>query len=109
MQRDMSYDLDDVFSGRNAGELISEPVVKTRVLRTPGLRVLEGPQTKSLDPALDRSLSIATGIPLDQGMYTKAGDLAGDINIPVIGPVSVTQLAVGAAIGAGIWYFFLRR
>jgi len=35
--RDMSYDLDGVFSTRNQGQLISSTPVATKVTRTPGL------------------------------------------------------------------------
>ncbi len=102
MQRDMSYDLDDVFSTRGAGELVSHEVTKTRVLRTPGLRVLSAPKPTDIDPHMDHSLSN----PLSKSI---ADTLAGDITIPVVGTVSVGKAAVGAAIGLGIWYFFLRR
>ncbi len=102
MQRDMSYDLDDVFSGRNAGELVSHQVTKTRVLRTPGLRVLSTPHATNLDPHMDTSLSH----PLSKSI---ADTLAGDIELPVIGTVSVGKVAVGAAIGLAAWYFIFRR
>ena len=39
-QRDMSFDLDAAFSQRNAGELVREEQVRSRVIRTPGLRVV---------------------------------------------------------------------
>lgn len=100
-QRDMSYELDSIFSTRNQGELISTPIVRTKVMRTPGLRRLSGPEAQHLtaaDPV--RSLSIP--------MASKLTDL-GDIDLPVVGPVSVKNLAVGAAIGAALWYFVLRK
>lgn len=109
MQRDMSYELDDVFSTRNAGELIEEQVMKTRVLRTPGLRVLATPQAQSLDPALDHSLSNPLGVSMQGGFYAKANDLAGDINLPFIGAVSTQQLALGALAGGLVWFLFLRK
>ncbi len=100
MQRDMSYELDDMMSTRNAGELVLSEEVKTKVLRTPGLRHLDPPEDHNIPTPTARSLSIPTSRPMS--------DLAGDINLPVVGPVSVQKLAIGAAVGLGIWYFFLR-
>lgn len=41
-QRDMSYDLDSVFSTRNQGQLISAKPVQTKMVRTPGLTQVSG-------------------------------------------------------------------
>ncbi len=102
-QRDMSYDLDSIFSTRNQGELISTPIVRTKVMRTPGLRQLRGPEAQHLDPSMSRSLAVP--------MSSKLTDLSGlgDIELPVVGAVSVKNLAIGAAVGAALWYFLLRR
>jgi hypothetical protein len=113
MQRDMSYDLDDVFAGRNAGELLTEEVTKTRVLRTPGLRVLPAPHAQNLDPRMDQSLSNPLGRSLSNGIDTVPNDLAGlldgDINLPIVGAVSKKQLAIGAVAGLALWFLVLRR
>jgi hypothetical protein len=101
MQRDMSYELDDVFADRNAGELVLTEQRKTKVLRTPGLRDLSLPLAQSLPSPTSQSLALP--------LARESDDLAGDINLPGIGPVSVQKLAIGAAVGLGIWYFLLRR
>lgn len=102
-QRDMSYDLDSIFSTRNQGELISTPIVRTKVMRTPGLRQLHGPEAQHLDPKMDRSLAIP--------MSHKLTDLSGlgDITLPVVGAVPIKNLAIGAAVAAALWYFVLRK
>ncbi len=100
MNRDMSYELDDVFADRNAGELVLTEEVKTKVLRTPGLRHLDPPEDHNIPTPTARSLSIPMASPMT--------DLAGDITLPIVGAVSVQKLAIGAAVGIGIWYFFLR-
>lgn len=102
-QRDMSYELDSIFSTRGQGELIATPVVKTQVLRTPGLRQLRGPEAQHLDPRMDHTL--ATPHP------TKLMDLSGlgDIDLPIVGPVSAQNLLVGAGVALAAWYFFLKK
>ncbi len=101
MQRDMSYELDDVFSSRNAGELIDEQHFETKKLRTPGLRVLTPTESHALAHPHDVALPVPTSTPIM--------DLAGDVNVPFIGPVSTQKLAIGAAVGLGIWLLFFRK
>lgn len=42
IQRDMSYDLDSIFSTRNQGQLISSKPVQTKMTRVPGLKQISG-------------------------------------------------------------------
>ena len=100
VDRDMSYELDDAFSGRNAGELQEAEVVQTRAMRTPGLRNL----TK---PLYTRDAIPATTADTWDGGYTKATGLADmTLDVPVIGTLSIKSIAIGAAIGAlALWAF----
>lgn len=88
MDRDMSYDLDDSFALRDAGEVQPMPEVKTRVLRTPGLAPVLAPNeiTKLRDA----------------GEAMPVRDMAGvgalEVDLPVVGKVNL--LHVGLAVGA---------
>ncbi len=115
MDRQMSYELDGAFSQRNAGELQTVHVAKTRIGRTGGLTALrqgDGFHTKRLTTArsakplfqanisrLPTPRSASLAIPVSEN----AGDLAdydmGAINLPVIGTLNVTQILIGAVLG----------
>ena len=125
MQRDMSYELDGMMSTRNAGELVAVRQVRTKVRRSPGLTPvarMSGGDVRNLTPALGRSLRIPNGKPLfafkpkhldaagprsiQKDFYNRSADLAGDdmpfggmgsINLPLVGEVTVTKLALFAA------------
>jgi hypothetical protein len=135
MQRDMSYDLDGMMATRNAGELVAVRQTRTRVQRSPGLTPvarMAGGDVRNLTPAMSRSLRIPNGKPLfryapkrldaagprsiQKDFYNPATDLAGDdmpfdggmgaINLPIVGAVSVTTLAlVGVAAFVGYKMF----
>lgn len=127
MQRDMSYDLDGMMSTRNAGELVAVRQTRTRVQRSPGLSPvarMAGGDVRNLTPAIGRSLRIPNGRPLfkhaprpldaagprsiQKDFYNRATDLAGDdmpfdggmgaINLPIVGAVSVTSVALAGVL-----------
>lgn len=106
--RDMSYDLDGIFSTRNQGQLISSTPVATKITRTPGLAPMKiRPAYKPIKGAIE-----GMGRPL--GDYVEAPSYSGGslvdkalrglgapINLPVIGAVSVGTIAV---VGLGLWF-----
>jgi len=60
--RDMSYELDGVFAGRNAGELVSVKPARTRIARAPGLKPvgrLPGGDVRNISPELAHKLSFS--------------------------------------------------
>ena len=98
MQRDMSYELDGMFSGRNAGELVAVQQTRTRIKRSPGLAPvarMAGGDVRNLTPAIAnripqsharnivrpgyRSMSIPLAMSLSQPIFKQPGDLAGDM------------------------------
>lgn len=86
MDRDMSYELDDAFGMRDAGEVQPLPVTKTKVLRTPGLAPIFSPNevTKIRDAEV---VGPATGM---------AG---AEIDLPVIGRVNLVHVGIAVALG----------
>jgi hypothetical protein len=124
MQRDMSYELDGIFSSRGAGELVTVKQTRTRVTRSPGLapaarmaggdvrnltpaigRPMHRPHPRNISPALARSLGLPMAKSLALPIFSRPGDLAdgdslaGTVTLPVIGTVSVGMLAVAALAG----------
>ena len=119
--RDMSHDLDGMFSDRNAGQLVSVKQTRTRVMRSPGLRPaarMAGGDIRNLTPAIGRPMfaranrnltpamarSINARGPKNMGlpMFKVPGDLADDlgtITLPMIGTVSLMTVAIGVAAG----------
>jgi len=93
MQRDMSYELDDSFSTRNAGELVRTMVPKTRVMRTPGLRVLAKPQIESANVYGSDFEQLYEGTPV------RAADGLAGITLPGVGAVDLKSAAIGAVVG----------
>lgn len=86
MDRDMSYELDDAFSLRDAGEAQPMPVPKTRVLRTPGLSPVFSPNE-------------VTKI-RDAEVVGRATDMAGvEVDLPVVGRVNLLHVGVALALG----------
>lgn len=97
MQRDMSYELDGMFAGRNAGELVTVQQTRTRVKRSPGLTPvarMPGGDVRNLTPFMARRLPSShphnivrpgyrsMGIPmaksLSKPIFAQPGDLADD-------------------------------
>ncbi len=97
MQRDMSYELDGMFAGRNAGELVSVKQTRTRISRSPGLAPaarMAGGDVRNLTPAMAhriprahvknivrpgfKSLGIPMAKSLSQPIFKQPGDLADD-------------------------------
>jgi hypothetical protein len=91
MKRDMSYELDGVFSGRNAGELVQVRPARTRIGRTPGLkqqtvRSISAPLSSPMHSQRPhnitahntKSLAHGLGKSLNAPFYRNAGDLAGE-------------------------------
>jgi LPXTG-motif cell wall-anchored protein len=134
MHRDMSYDLDATFSQRGAGELQRTEVVRTKVHRTPGLRVTSQPeqhllisQAKDIGPAhlykeigqqglykptsngpQYKSLAHSMGRPAPDMAGLGAGFL--DDEVTLFGhQVSVKYIAVGAGLGALAWWLLRRK
>lgn len=106
--RDMSYDLDGVFSTRNQGQLISSTPVATKVTRTPGLAPVKiRPQYRALKGAIS-GMGRPLGEYVEAPSYSGGGivdaalkGLGAEINLPVVGAVSVGTLAL---VGVGIWF-----
>jgi len=120
MQRDMSYELDGIFGTRNAGELVTVQQTRTRIKRAPGLAPaarmaggdvrnltpaigtpMRGPLPRTISPALARSLGIPLAKSLEKPIFNVPRDLAGlgDVNLPIVGTVSVGMLALAAGLG----------
>jgi len=110
-ERDMSYELDGVFSTRNQGQLISSTPVATKMSRTPGLAPVR------VRPSYVPIKGAIAGMGRPVGEYVEAPNYSGgslvdtalkglgaEINLPLIGTVTVGTLAV---VGLGI--FFLTR
>lgn len=111
MDRQMSYELDGAFAQRNAGELQSVPVVKTRLQRA-GVTSLAIPMAQRIGtarhnkPLFSRNVSRIAG-PSTESMAVPISDAAtdladydmGEINLPVIGTLNVTQILIGAVVG----------
>lgn len=95
MERDMSYELDGMFSGRNAGELVAVRQTRTRIKRSPGLAPvarMAGGDVRNLTPAIAnriprshvrnivrpgyRSMSIPLAKSLSMPIFKQPGDLA---------------------------------
>lgn len=106
--RDMSYDLDGVFSTRNQGQLISSTPVATKVTRTPGLAPVKiRPSYKPIKGAIEgmgRPLGEYVEAPSYSGgslVDTALRGLGAQVNLPVIGAVSVGTIA---AAGIALWF-----
>ena len=135
MDRNMSYELDDVFASRNAGELVSVAPVRQRIVRSSGLTQVSNlplgtrlgtPKTRRLDSPMSRRIPSqhARRIAgpqdprLTQGRPTvMASGLAGayepingmGLELPFIGMVSWSSVAVGAALGLAVMAIIKRR
>lgn len=127
--RDMSYELDGVFSTRNAGELVSAERPKMKIVRNSGLKrlgtPLGTPKTTRLLPTpytnLNHSLGTKMGTPrttsLDPAMSHPATGLADayspmaglGLDVPFLGTISWQQIAVGAAVGMALMALLRRR
>lgn len=91
-QRDMTYDLDGVFSSRNQGQLIAAPIMQARTIRTPGLIRISRPNA---------------GVPVPSGF---SGWLDDETDLPVVGKVSNKMLLAGVAvIGIGAFLVLKRK
>lgn len=106
--RDMSYELDGIFSTRNQGQLISSTPVATKVTRTPGLAPVKiRPQYRPIKGSIEgmgRSIGEYVEAPSYSGgslVDTALRGLGTQVNLPVVGAVSVGTLAV---VGLGIWF-----
>lgn len=126
MQRDMSYELDGIFSSRNAGELVSVKQTRTTVKRSPGLAPVGKFSSKgyySITPSsgsnltppmalhnltrpLGRNIDGNAGKNLTPRFYKNPSDLAEDfddqmegLTLPLIGEVTITKAAIAAGIG----------
>lgn len=107
-ERDMSYDLDGVFSTRNQGQLISSTPVATQMTRVPGLApVRVRPQYTPIKGALSGMGEYVDAPNYSGGSLvdTALKGLGREINLPLIGAVSVGTLAV---VGLGV-YFLTRK
>lgn len=94
-QREMTYDLDGVFSTRNQGQLVSTVATQQNTVRTPGLVPLK------------RTLS---GYELAPSYSGTAGWMDDSTELPLIGLVSNKMLLVGAAgLAAAVGLFFVLR
>jgi hypothetical protein len=135
MERQMSYELDGAFAARNAGELQTVHVAKTRIARVGGLQQLprgngfrnskltQGANFlthkltgKSAQPLFKSGVSRIAGPVTDSlalPIGSKPTDLAdydmGAITLPVIGTLSITQIAIGAALGMLAMKLFSKR
>ncbi len=117
MDRSMSYELDHVFSSRNAGELVSVQQTKTRVLRSPGLKNLSRPLSRPIKHTQRTRIAGPQDRRLTQGRPTYAATGLADAYSPMDGimipglniEVSWTSLAIGAGIGVAALMLFRRR
>lgn len=97
MQREMSYALDGALASRNQGQLVSTQTIQTRTMRTPGLTpVKDGPG--------------GMGVPLKGGATMPAKGLGFvDLELPVVGKVHWSSLALGAGLGLLVWKMTKKR
>ena len=94
-QREMTYDLDGVFSTRNQGQLVSAAATQQRTVRTPGLIPLQ------------RTMA---GYEVAPSYSGTAGWMDDTTDLPVIGPVSNKMLLIGAAgIAAAVGLFIVLK
>lgn len=137
MERDMSYELDGMFSGRNAGELVTVQQTRTKVVRSPGLHPvarMPGGDVKNITPALAERLrasqprpifgkgfsplSIPMAKSLSKPIFHQPSDLAeydDDYDMPFDGvgsfldtmPPAAKTVLIGAAV-LGAFYFLSR-
>ena len=109
MDRDMSYDLDAAFAGRNAGELQSVKPSRSRIRRTGGI-VVETPDgdPEALD-AVEATVVSDVASPYPQPQMAGMGAFSAEVNIPVIGRVNVLHIAIGAAVGVALAMLLRRR
>lgn len=92
MQRDMSYELDDAFALRDAGEIQNLSTPKTTVLRTPGLTAV-----------FPNEVHAASDMETDT--THRPMDLAGaTIDLPLLGQTNVVHLIITVSLA----YFLLR-
>jgi len=118
MKRDMSYELDGVFSGRNAGELVQVRPARTRIGRTPGLmqqksrhsaRPISAPfyspthtdTPHSITAHNTRSLAHSPDKTLNAKFYNRAPDLAGDEDLACDDPMGEYEDAGDPMPGMG--------
>ncbi len=86
MQRDMSYDLDDAFALRDAGEVQNLSTPKTTVLRTPGLvAVFPNEVHAAADMEAD-----TTHRPMDLAGVT--------VDVPMLGQVNLLHIGLAAGL-----------
>lgn len=135
MDRNMSYELDDVFASRNAGELVSVAPARQRIVRSSGLTQVSNlplgtrlgtPKTRRLDPPMSRRIPsqharriagpqdprLTQGRPtvMASGLADAYSPMDGlGLTLPIIGTVSWGSLAVGAAIGLAMMAIVKRR
>lgn len=99
MNRDMSCELDGVFMGRNAGELVSTTQPKTVMTRTAGLAEYQTKQAYN-------------GTSGYQVAPAYKGSGLGVFTIPGLGTVDFAQpktLAIVGGVAAVAWFLFLRK
>jgi hypothetical protein len=103
MDRDMSYDLDAAMASRNDGEMQNLAPARTRLARSPGVRVM---QPNDLDSDSERTL---LALPENQQPHDSPanrsirgrGASAADglaLDLPFIGSVNLVH--IGLAVGA---------
>lgn len=105
MQRHMNYQLDGVLSTRNQGQLVTQQTVTNKTMRLPGLKPVSmkgtGTGTKL---SRQRKTSYAPGM---AGCATCG--LGHGIVLPLVGEVSLRDLALGAVVVIAGMYLLKRR
>lgn len=98
MNRDMSYELDDAFSSRNDGEIISLQAPRPRVLRggdqtTP----IYKPNYQAIHD--EGPIHAATSVYDGQQPTRATGLMGAEVDIPVIGKINLVHIGVGIGLG----------
>ncbi len=87
MKRDMSYELDGMFAGRNAGELVSVKQTRTKITRSPGLAPaarMAGGDVKNLTPMIAHKLSHAHNKNIVRpGFHSLGIPMAKSLSLPI--------------------------
>jgi len=97
--REMSYDLDGIFSTRNQGQLVASIPTQTKMIRTPGLT-----------PMKTTPMYRAAGVGDDVAAPASPTVVApSTFTLPVLGKVPKTTVYLGIAAIAGAWFLMHRK
>lgn len=98
--REMSYDLDGIFSTRNQGQLVASVPTQTKMIRTPGL-------TPMKTTPMYRAAGVGDDVAAPASPTTVVTPPS--FTLPILGKVPKTTVYLGLAAIAGAWFMMHKR